>query len=294
MLVQLFPVKQIRLSQAPVVQETSENKISPILDAMENCYAYCLATTFDFEKLTEHLGSRHRLVRYKDAVHLQKAAGDAFLFHYGIIVAWNYTYDDFQTLLAETRPFARFPFPQPIVDEFTFSHGNISFRIHADQIFLTTEDPLEKLAVSHGIAQSVKLSEFEEKAQVTIEETTHIPQGIAEKGYTNLSRKEISKMRGGLYLVKSNIHLHFDLLDTPEFFWEYPERQDIYCATINYLEVSQRMEVLTKKLNVIHELFNMLSDEQKHKHSSTLEWIIIWLIAIEIIIFLVHDILGII
>jgi uncharacterized Rmd1/YagE family protein len=28
----------------------------------------------------------------------------------------------------------------------------------------------------------------------------------------------------------------------------------------------------------------MLADEQKHQHSSTLEWIIIWLIAVEICI----------
>jgi len=33
----------------------------------------------------------------------------------------------------------------------------------------------------------------------------------------------------------------------------------------------------------------MLADEQNHKHSSLLEWIIIWLIAIEIFFFLMHD-----
>ena len=38
-----------------------------------------------------------------------------------------------------------------------------------------------------------------------------------------------------------------------------------------------------------HELFEMLADEQKHKHSATLEWIIIWLIAVEILMFLVND-----
>ena len=63
-------------------------------------------------------------------------------------------------------------------------------------------------------------------------------------------------------------------------------------VTIKYLEVNQRIEVLTKKLNVIHELFIMLSDEQQHKHSSNLEWIIIWLIVIEIVLFIIKDIFG--
>ena len=233
-------------------------------------------------------------MRYKEAVRLEKTNGEAFLLPYGVIVTWGLSYNDLQALLDETKAYQIEPFETPIVDEFTFSGNHEKYRIHADHIALTSDDPFEKVAVSHGIAQSVKLTEFEGKAQNTIDETAYIPTNIAQKGYTHLSRKEISKMRGGLYLVKSNIHLHFDLLDTPEFFWEYPEFQDIYMATIKYLEVSQRIEVLTKKLNVIHELFIMLSDEQQHKHSSNLEWIIIWLIAIEIVIFLVHDIWGII
>ena len=40
----------------------------------------------------------------------------------------------------------------------------------------------------------------------------------------------------------------------------------------------------------VKEFFEMMADEQKHKHSSLLEWIIIWLIAFEIVVFLVHDV----
>lgn len=34
----------------------------------------------------------------------------------------------------------------------------------------------------------------------------------------------------------------------------------------------------------------ILADEQDHQHSAALEWIIIWLIAIAVLFFLVHDI----
>ena len=258
----------------------------------ETCYAYCLANNFDFAELVTLLENRYRVVRYKEVVRIEKTTGEAILFPYGVIVTWGMSYNDLQILMDETSSFLREPFDTPIVDEFTFCIGKEKYRIHSDHIAITSEDPLEKIAVSHGIAQSVKLTEFEEKAQQTIDETTYIPKDIARKGSTRLSRKELSKMRGELYLVKSSIHLHFDLLDTPEFFWEYPEFQDIYMETIKYLEVNQRIEVLTKKLNVIHELFIMLSDEQQHKHSSNLEWIIIWLIAIEIVLFILKDIFG--
>lgn len=76
--------------------------------------------------------------------------------------------------------------------------------------------------------------------------------------------------------------MNYDLLDTPDFFWEYPEYEAFYGITAKYLEIAQRTAVLSKKLETIHELFEMLADEQKHRHSTILEWIIIWLIAFEI------------
>ncbi len=99
----------------------------------------------------------------------------------------------------------------------------------------------------------------------------------------NLSKKEISKKIGELYLAKSKINLHYDLLDTPEFFWEHSEYEAHYERISKYLDIRSRVEVLNKKLEVIQELLNMLSNEQNHKYSSFLEWIIIILIAFEII-----------
>ncbi|MGZ4969820.1 MAG: RMD1 family protein, partial [Methylobacter sp.] len=123
---------------------------------------------------------------------------------------------------------------------------------------------------------------FETNALTTINNTRYIPKSLAETGKINLSRHKIAKIRGQLFLTKSDIILNYDLLDTPDFFWEYPEYEAIYGITAKYLEIAQRTGVLSKKLETIHELFEMLADEQKHRHSTILEWIIIWLIAFEI------------
>ena len=45
--------------------------------------------------------------------------------------------------------------------------------------------------------------------------------------------------------------------------------------------------MLKNRLEVIQELLEMMADEQKHSHSNMLEWIIITLIAIEIVLFFV-------
>ena len=60
-----------------------------------------------------------------------------------------------------------------------------------------------------------------------------------------------------------------------------------------YLDLNERIQNLNKKLNVIDEIFEILSDEVKYKHETFLEWVIIWLILIEIIIAILHEILKI-
>jgi uncharacterized Rmd1/YagE family protein len=95
----------------------------------------------------------------------------------------------------------------------------------------------------------------------------------------------LAKERGRVYLEKSHVILQFNLLDTPEFIWEYPELEHYYLALSRYLEITPRATVLKNRLEVIQELLEMMADEQKHSHSSMLEWIIIILIAIEIGLF---------
>ncbi|HOO71306.1 MAG TPA: RMD1 family protein [Spirochaetota bacterium] len=256
------------------------------------CIAYCLAKTFNFAELIDYLTENERTALYRDTLHIMKDDGNIMVFPYGVVIAWGISHDDTKRLFDQIQPYCEGLHDKPFVDEFSFSMGHESVKIHADQIHLTEGEPLEIISLSHGIAQSVKLSELEQYVQETIDSTSHIPQSIAKSGRTNMNRKEIARLRGGLFLVEADINMNFELLDTPEFFWEFPEFEEIYYAVTKYLDTKSRIELLIKKLAVIHNLLIMLADEQNHKHMAILEWIIIWLIAFEIIIFFYKDIIS--
>jgi len=260
---------------------------------MQRCIVHLLAKRFDFDALRKRLSANHGTTLYRDVLHLD-GAGDSFVFPYGVVVLWGVSHDDERRLLTELKPFAIEPAAVAMHDIFDYSFDGEQPRIHNDHIYFTGDEMMERLAVSHGLAQSVELWELETYAEKTIEETAHIPRNMATGGTSRLKRRDIARMRGRLFLVESDIHLHHALLDTPEFFWEYPELEGFYSMTAKYLDVVPRIEVLNKKLKVIHDMFDMLAEEQKHRHSSLLEWIIIWLITIEILIFLLHDLLGVI
>jgi uncharacterized Rmd1/YagE family protein len=251
---------------------------------VKNCTAYCLAQRFDMPQLTKWLSESKKLRMIKGALLIEDNQSWSVIFAYGAVVHWNITAEGQTKLHQLLLAHAENALAIPEEDHFTFALDCPVTRIIEDHIEIESSDPMLLLALSQGMAQSIKLASFETHAINTINNTSYIPKSVAENGNIKLNRHEIAKIRGQLFLTKSDIILHYDLLDTPDFFWEYPEYEDFYNLTAKYLEIAPRTEVLSKKLETIHELFEMLADEQKHRHSSRLEWIIIWLIAFEIVI----------
>lgn len=260
------------------------------MNATTDVYALSYCTSFDLESIKSRRQDSHRFVAYRNVLHEVWRQGEVFIFDYGVLVFWRLDTEERREYIGNIHEFASEPLSLVVDDEFTCECGTEKPYIKNDRIHLVDDEVVTRLAVSHGIAQSTKLAQFELQVQQTINETAYIPKNIATTGATHLSRKEMAKLRGRLFIATSDIMLNYDLLDVPDFFWEFPELDGYYTMIADYLEVRQRVDVLSKKLETIHDLFEMIADEQKHKHSSLLEWIIIWLIFFEIVVFLVHDI----
>lgn len=259
------------------------------------CNAFCTASSYQIKNLFEFLKTRHAAALYRDVIHVEVTGdgkfGDLFLFPYGAAVFWGVSKEHIHTLLDSIKEFEVDPNEEIESDEFTYKMGDTA-KIVEDEIILPDNDALSKLAVSHGIAQSVKLSVFETAILKTFNSTRSIPMNLAKEGKINLSRKAIRKKMGELFLERATINLHLDALDTPEFFWEYPELEYLYKMTTIYLDVETRLEVLNKRLDILHGILEVLGNELNHQHSSRLEITIILLIVFEVFISLLRDVFG--
>lgn len=258
------------------------------------CTSFSTASAYDLPRLNQALQAQGSTQLFRDVLHLQhkqdkQVKGDVFFFSYGTVVFWGFTIQEEQEMLKILAQYERESIGRIEIDEFTFSLGQ-QMKIEEDQILLPNKNILTKLAISHGIAQSVKLTTFEEVIQKTIDVNKHLPADLAFKGKIGLSRREIYRKMGEIFNERSSINLHSEILDTPEFFWDHPKLEVFYRRMVHYLEVARRADLLNKRLNVLHELFQILSDELKHQHSSRLEWTIILLIVFEVAIALLHDI----
>ncbi len=259
------------------------------------CVAYCTSTSFDTVGLLGYLRSNYTVNRYREVLHIQISGpdSDVFFFPYGALVCWGLDVAEENTIMHEIRSFEQ-QHQEPVEDDvFTYEYGTQA-KIEEDEIILPERDVLTKLAFSHGMAQSVKLAVFEQTIQRTIHLTRELPELLGKKGSIQLSRKDIRKMMGRLFIDRSSINLRQELLDTPEFFWEHSDLEPYYTLMAHYLDRERRVSVLNQRLIILKELLDMLAAELNHQHSSRLEWTIIWLIVIEVVMNVARDIFGII
>ncbi|KAF9168484.1 hypothetical protein DFQ26_006643 [Actinomortierella ambigua] len=213
---------------------------------------------------------------------------EVFFFDYGVVVIWGMSEQEEKRLLQELARFEEEKLAEDDVEteEFCF-HYNSSYqpRIYNDVITLKSAgNYMVKLTISHAIAQSVKMTLFEGLIENTINATKNIPQQMAETGKVPMSSTQITKKIGQLFIMRINVNLVSNILDTPEIFWSEPSFQPLYSAIRGYLEINQRVELLNQRTTVISDLLDMLKEHLTSSHGEQLEWIVIILIFFEIVI----------
>lgn len=229
---------------------------------------------------------------------------EVFLFNYGTVVIWGMTLPQEHRFLREIARFENEKLGKDDIqtEDFNFYYTReYQARIYNDFISLRDKkNYMTKLAISHALAQSVKVgcgccfilsilmrpqtSLYEDLVDGTIETTKEIPAMIASTGKVNLSRRQINMQIGELFILRINIHLQGSVLDSPELMWAEPQLEPVYQAVRQYLEMDQRVGLLTERLDVIADLLAVLKDQLTVTHSELLEWVVIVLIAAEILV----------
>ena len=214
--------------------------------------------------------------------------GEILFFDYGVVVMWGLSEAEELAMLDDLERFEidRLEPDATETEQFYF-HYNPHFQPRIYNDVITLKNPANfmlKVTISHAIAQSVKLTLFEGLIEETIDSTKHVPQIMAEEGKIHMSRKAINQKIGQLFIMRINVNLVSNVLDTPEIFWSEPALEPLYRAIRGYLEISQRVDLLNQRVSVISDLLDMLKEHLNSSHGEQLEWIVIILIAFEIII----------
>ena len=257
------------------------------------CNAYCTAGSYDMSRLIEVLISNGSEPKYfDDVIYVHKEFGkkdkniDIFYFPFGCTVIWGAEEGDELHIIKEIEEFEIEAVEDNANDLIYYNYDESSPKTFIDEdkneIVLHNHHVFTKISISHALAQSVKLQILERSVTHLLNKTTPIQKELAQKGSVSLSKTEIAKQMGVLFSERYSVNMHSDILDVPEFFWRRPSYEPLYLLTAEFHDVKQRQNIMNHRLDMIHDLYSILSDELNARHSSKLEMIVIVLIAIEV------------
>ncbi len=264
------------------------------------CVSFCTAESYDLSGLANSFKRKGYFTSLsRDVLHVasNKKPADIYFFNHGCFVCWGFNRRQELKWLEYVKKYSRNLLPTVENDHFCYQFGEETSidaheRFKLDVITLDSDNAQIKLAISYGLAQSIKLEAFEDAIQVTIRLNSYLPEEIARRGYTSLSRRSLFKRMGEIFLSRSSINLSSEFLDTPEFFWRNPNLEPFYTMVKKFLDLPNRVMALNQKLDLLQELLGILNSQVQHRHSSLLETIVILLILIEILISVVQYHIG--
>ena len=151
-----------------------------------------------------------------------------------------------------------------------------------NQVIILREDTVLSLnVIALAISQSVGLEHYEKRLDTLFSQSRRI---VASIHHFSISRRShLMQFAKRLALTRHDMVSNLLLLDKPNILWDNEEAENLYNRLAFILELYDRHEIALSKLSQIKEDVMLVMDIINHKKSEFLEWIIIVLIAVEIV-----------
>ena len=99
-----------------------------------------------------------------------------------------------------------------------------------------------------------------------------------------IKNEDVLKLLGELFSMRNFVNLQSNFLDTPDFYWDRENLELLYSQLYSHFLISKRTKLFNDRLNHCIDLMNLLKQHLTDNKHTRLEWIIIWLITIEVLI----------
>jgi uncharacterized Rmd1/YagE family protein len=108
------------------------------------------------------------------------------------------------------------------------------------------------------------------------------------RGKLELPDRDMARLASSILSFKFTSIAHIMVLDKPDITWDNPEADRLYTTMASLFELSQRYLEIKHKSETLLDMTDVFSGLSHARRSARLEWIIIILIAIEIVIYLMQ------
>lgn len=158
-------------------------------------------------------------------------------------------------------------------------------RLDPDCIVLKHMDLKNLQVISHVLAQSVALDYYSNHVERTLETFCSLNQEMMESANIGkLNKQVLLQLVAENNIVMTDIISKLGVHERYDIAWKFAKYGSIWDFLRTELEIETRFETLDMKLNLIQDNLKYFLEILQNKKSDTLEWIIIVLIAMEIVL----------
>lgn len=151
-------------------------------------------------------------------------------------------------------------------------------------ICLQKLSPERLILVGEALAKSVVLARHEREVAAVFDKTEPFARGLAESGQMRGGRHAILQQIGNALSVQHRVTGPVAVSEKPDILWDKPQLERLYARLEDEYELKDRAEALNRKLAVIAETAQILTDIIDTRRSLRLELIIVLLILFEVLV----------
>ena len=257
---------------------------------MYKVISYQVADSIDIKSVKASFKSK---LCYSDSSELFYETGVeqyVYIFKYGVVSFLNYETLAISSFLRFISTYCRNLFSEPMNDELLVQTGAPENKISYNKVEIMNADPEALRMVMLNVSQSVALDYYSDQTDKLLEETNYHTQLLEKKGRLNISGHNLRKFIGKTLLLKNRITENLYIFDSPPETWEDERLDKLHNELIKNFDLQQRFRNVSDGLGIVKENLELFRDLLQFRNSTVLEWIVIALIAIEVINFMIEKI----
>lgn len=151
-------------------------------------------------------------------------------------------------------------------------------------IQLRSVDPNRLLLVAEALAMSVAMAYDERRIASAFDRITPVAESLSQRRLPPGPKSALLEQIGGALSIQQRLAGRIDLDDKPDVLWDHPDLERLWTKLVDEYDLIARGRAIGRKLEVIHEAADTMTDLLATRTSHRLEWYIILLIAFEVVL----------